>query len=1314
MTTNPDLILVVGAASTETFGKGLNGLTDTDGPTATFESTGEDLLLTFRAWDMDAANEVEVFVNGVSYGVVAKGVNNGFNDVEFLIPGANQLSGTNEIEFRYIGDPSWNWGVTDILLDVAPPQDPTTGDFALVLGEAADVTFGKGLNGLTDTEGRTATFEGTGEDLLLTFEAWDMDAANEVEIFVNGASYGVVAKGSNNGFNTHEVLIPAGEQLSGTNEIEFRYIGDAGWNWGVTDILLDVAPPPPEPTSGDFALALGAPADVTFGKGLNGLTDTEGRTATFEGSGEDLLLTFRAWDMDAANEVEIFVNGASYGVVAKGSNNGFNDVEILIQAGEQLSGTNEIEFRYIGASNWNWGVTDILLDVAPDPEPTGGVLALVLGEMSDVTFGKGLNGLTDTEGRTATFEGTGEDLLLTFRAWDMDAANEVEIFVNGASYGVVAKGSNNGFNDVEILIPAGEQLSGTNEIEFRYIGASNWNWGVTDILLDVAPPPPPPPPDIPDLELVIGETADATFGRGLNGLSDTEGPTAIFESTGEDLLLSFRAWDMDAADEIEVFVNGVSYGILPGGSNDAFSEHDFYIAAAAQVPGTNEIEFRYIGDPSWNWGVTDILLASAPPRFTPTDDRYAEQWHLQAIGTIEEIWVDYTGAGVSVAIYDDGVQWSHPDLDGNYDASMHVTVAGNVLDPSTGTAAHGTAVAGIIAAEADGTGIVGGAFNASITGVNIIDGVAGANSPDLTDYFEAVMQMAAFDVVNNSWGASPGFEPDDPAPADLFGKTLIAFDHASTTGRDGLGTILVKSAGNATANSSGDLIDASRHSITVAAVSESGAAASYSNHGANVLVTAPSSGELFLDRGVLTTDLMGSAGYAEGDYTGTGSLTGFGGTSASAPIVSAVTALMLEAAPGLGWRDVQNILALSATFSDPEDPTSGSIIGGIFDDLFGSTDFDWVENGAENWNGGGMHFSPDYGFGIVNVNAAVRMAEAWSLFDVAQTSANEMSYLVASAGPQAVGASLPLTFDLSAVAMGVEHVYVSLTLSDSSVDVFLTSASGTRVQVLGDGEAPVGPLDWSFGAEAFLGETASGDGLWTLEIIDPDTGGAVLEAFEITWYGAEIASANAGDDTYHYTDEVFAASVPDGAGGTPTAPADDPARVLLDDTDGGADWLNMAAMTGDLDVSLAAGASSTVGGQTFVTLSAGSAIENAVSGDGDDILRGSDAANTLVAQRGDDILIGGAGDDVLTGGRGADLFVVAEGDGADAITDFDVAEDVVSLVGFDLTYDTLALASAADGNAQLSFSDGGSVTFEDVQLAGLSEANFAFTDVAMV
>ena len=102
------------------------------------------------------------------------------------------------------------------------------------------------------------------------------------------------------------------------------------------------------------------------------------------------------------------------------------------------------------------------------------------------------------------------------------------------------------------------------------------------------------------------------------------------------------------------------------------------------------------------------------------------------------------------------------------------------------------------------------------------------------------------------------------------------------------------------------------------------------------------------------------------------------GTSSAAPIVSAASALLLESNPNLTWRDVKHILASTArqvdsSLTNTEHPSN------IYRSL---TDFDlsghvyeqgWVTNGA------GYKFHNWYGFGAIDVDAAVAMAKSYSV-----------------------------------------------------------------------------------------------------------------------------------------------------------------------------------------------------------------------------------------------------------------------------------------------------------------------------------------------
>ena len=77
------------------------------------------------------------------------------------------------------------------------------------------------------------------------------------------------------------------------------------------------------------------------------------------------------------------------------------------------------------------------------------------------------------------------------------------------------------------------------------------------------------------------------------------------------------------------------------------------------------------------------------------------------------------GTGVKVAVIDTGIDYTHEDLDGNYKGGYDFVF--NDSNPFDGYNSHGTHVAGIIAAERNGFGVVGVAPNASIYAVRVLD-----------------------------------------------------------------------------------------------------------------------------------------------------------------------------------------------------------------------------------------------------------------------------------------------------------------------------------------------------------------------------------------------------------------------------------------------------------------------------------------------------------------------------------------------------------------------------------------------------------------
>lgn len=79
-----------------------------------------------------------------------------------------------------------------------------------------------------------------------------------------------------------------------------------------------------------------------------------------------------------------------------------------------------------------------------------------------------------------------------------------------------------------------------------------------------------------------------------------------------------------------------------------------------------------------------------------------------------------------------------------------------------------------------------------------------------------------------------------------------------------------------------------------------------------------------------------------------------------------------------------------------------------------------------------------------------------------------------------------------------------------------------------------------------------------------------------------------------------------------------------------------------------------------VTINGGDAANTIVAGKGNDVINGGDADDKITAGEGNDTIIGGAGDNTYTGGKGADTFVVGSGS-TDKITDFAVGSDILTV-----------------------------------------------------
>lgn len=628
----------------------------------------------------------------------------------------------------------------------------------------------------------------------------------------------------------------------------------------------------------------------------------------------------------------------------------------------------------------------------------------------------------------------------------------------------------------------------------------------------------------------------------------------------------------------------------------------------------------------------------------PIDPLLATQWHLrnQQAGLLDlnvfGAWdalegPTYNGAGVRALVIDDGFDYDHDDLSSNYLQSLDYDYDYEVSDAfGEDWDSHGTAVAGIIGAAANGLGAVGVAYGASLVGYRVYTYISDEWLVDIRDSIYDGALNAQADVANISQGIA-----NDEYSEFGFGYNAARFDEiessigtAVSQGRGGLGMTIVKSAGN----SRGDLYDVNAddwtndtRQVVVGAVDQDGYVSYYSSYGSSLLVSAfGTPGE------VVTTDRRGNAGYESGSYT-----SGFNGTSAAAPMVSGVVSLIYDAAPDLGWRDVQSILAASARHV-------GTDIGG---GSGGAEFFTWGWNAAQTWNGGGQHYSNDYGYGLVDAWAAVRLAESWRLTGAAaNTNANQtqtrldvLNSVVTLPDGDVQGRSF------SGIATGnviVERATVEISFEADYVgdlEVYLVSPNGTQSQLLSNVDSDeLYDGTWTFETQAFRGERNAGT--WTARVVDSISGDAIsVSDVVIRTFGA-----NNTFDRYVFTNEY---SDYDGVAGH---------RTAISDGNGGVDTVNAAAVSSRSNIRLD-GSTGLIDG---VAVSF-SNMENAIGGDIGDTLVGNAEVNRLFGMRGWDTISAGAGadfaygawgNDLLNGGSGADT--VAGGDGDDRVIDDDL------------------------------------------------------------
>jgi len=514
------------------------------------------------------------------------------------------------------------------------------------------------------------------------------------------------------------------------------------------------------------------------------------------------------------------------------------------------------------------------------------------------------------------------------------------------------------------------------------------------------------------------------------------------------------------------------------------------------------------------------------------DPLYQYQWHLDNTGQTNfaanagtsghdinvagAITSGYTGTGIIVAAVDQGLEIAHEDLAGNVVSGGSWDYVQSDNDPTLIAVEgdHGTMVSGLIASVGwNGKGGRGVAPGASLKGFNLIGNNIGTVANSVAAHGGASYSQDV-DIFNQSYGSTPAHP--------IVANTTIAAQYVSASNnlRSNKGAIFVKSSGNGynggsigdnfyvcssfwsytsgySCNSSNaDPNNSLPENILVGALQATGVKSSYSTAGSSVWVSAPGGEFGTTHPAMMTTDDSGcSRGAVRSGHTGNNAFdnvnhsensscnytSAMNGTSSAAPITSGAIALMLEANPALTWRDVKHILATTSTQVDASKANISNTINGTT----------WVGVPAWTTNDAGHKFHDWYGFGRIDVSAAVTAALSYTagslgtlnITDYADNASGTLNTTITN--NNAAGITNTIAVSESEI---IEAVQIKVNIAHNhvgDVGIELVSPAGTR-SVL------ITPYNFFYDSDnminmiltsnAFYGEET--DGNWTARFID--------------------------------------------------------------------------------------------------------------------------------------------------------------------------------------------------------------------------------------
>ncbi|MFM7084705.1 MAG: S8 family serine peptidase [Hyphomicrobium sp.] len=640
---------------------------------------------------------------------------------------------------------------------------------------------------------------------------------------------------------------------------------------------------------------------------------------------------------------------------------------------------------------------------------------------------------------------------------------------------------------------------------------------------------------------------------------------------------------------------------------------------------------------------------------------------------------------------------------------------------------HGTHTSGTIGAINDGSGVIGICPNVQMMALKFLNSTGSGATSDAIRAIDYYTNIAANDktpsefvALNNSWGGSTFSQSLQDSIVRAALQDILIVAAAGNGGSDGIGDNN-DVAGNFPSNCSTLSTVGYEAVIAVAALTSTGALASYSNYGvSSVDLAAPGSS-------ILSTVPGSGYSYLSGTSMATPHVTGALALLASYfPTYSAsqlrdlllqklVSTPSLQGLTATGGRlDVSNLFA---TITSPQTSTvsvaadklainegnSGSTIVTFNVLLSAPSSTDQIVN----WSLSGS------GINSADITNDFSGPTSGSITFSSSLGETLKTISISIAGDTQIENNETFTFKLSlpststALAFGASSVTYTILNDDDDIP-YSTATLGTvdinggsinsAINFIGDGDAYKVSLIGGTSYRFDLTAASTGTLNPYLELYDSKFSLLVSNDLGVVTTSSQLIFTAVQSGTYYLAAKGsfssvggYVLSATDQNSVTGTISNDVLNGTLLKDTltglagndtlsgaDGddilnggagddilnggnGSDTASYEGTTSSVTVSLALTSSQSTGGAGRDTLNS---IENLIGGQANDTLTGNAGNNRIDGGAGSDNLNGGAGNDTLIGGLGADSFVFNTALGTnnvDTLSDFNVPEDSIRL-----------------------------------------------------